>query len=171
MGRFKQLLIKEGRGFRTMEKTNSQEKQKCNPGARPCSASVDIHNVIFKLLQVLKAHQMGEVKGQWRHAADKHVDPRLTGTIGLMMLSPICLNTKQSKECPWADHSLFGNILTHYSKTSHYPFQVRTHSFEDISPLYPTPLFTFPGKAIKLFFSTSPKTLSLRFDSVSGYRG
>ena len=114
---------------------------------------------------------MGEVKGQWRHAADKHVDPRLTGTIGLMMLSPICLNTNQSKECPWADHSLFGNILTHYSKTSHYPLQVRTHSFEDISPLYPTPLFTFPGKAIKLFFSTSPKTLSLRFDSVSGYGG
>ena len=27
-----------------------------------------------------------------------------------------------------------------------------------------------PGKAIKLFFSTSPKTLSLRFDSVSVYR-
>ena len=28
-----------------------------------------------------------------------------------------------------------------------------------------------PGKAIKLFFSTSHKTLSLRINSVSGYRG
>ena len=29
----------------------------------------------------------------------------------------------------------------------------------------------FADKAIKLFFSTSPKTLSLRFNLVSGYRG
>ena len=28
-----------------------------------------------------------------------------------------------------------------------------------------------PGKAIKQFFSTSPKTLSLRFNSVSLFRG
>ena len=41
------------------------------------------------------------------------------------------------------------------------------HSFEGISPLGP-PL---PGRAIKLFFSTSPKTLPLKFNSVSGYRG
>ena len=40
------------------------------------------------------------------------------------------------------------------------------HIFEGISPLWP-PL---PGKAMKLSFSTSPKTLSLRFNSVSGYR-
>ena len=57
--------------------------------------------------------------------------------------------------------------LTHYYKTSQYPFQVGTHSFEDISLPWP-PL---PGKAIKLFFSTSPQTLSPRFNSVSGYRG
>ena len=54
-----------------------------------------------------------------------------------------------------------------YYKTPHYPLQVRTHSFEGIIPLW-SPL---PGKAIKLFFSTSPKTLSLRFNTVSGYRG
>ena len=57
--------------------------------------------------------------------------------------------------------------LNHYYKTPHYTLQVGTHSFEGISPLWP-PL---PGKAIKLFFSTSPKTLSLRNNSVSGYRG
>ena len=42
-----------------------------------------------------------------------------------------------------------------------------THSFESISPLWP-PL---PDKAIKLLFSTSPKTLSPRFNLVSGNRG
>ena len=44
---------------------------------------------------------------------------------------------------------------------------VGTHSFEGISPLW-SPL---PDKAIKLFFSTLPKTLSLRFNSVPVYRG
>ena len=38
------------------------------------------------------------------------------------------------------------------------------HSFEGISLLW-SPL---PDKAINLFLSTSPKTLSLRFNSVSG---
>jgi len=38
--------------------------------------------------------------------------------------------------------------------------------FQDRNPLYP-PL---PEKAVKLFFSTSPKTLSLRFDSTPLYR-
>ena len=41
------------------------------------------------------------------------------------------------------------------------------HSFEDISPL----CLHLPGKALKLFFPASPKTLSLRFNSVLGYRG
>ena len=57
--------------------------------------------------------------------------------------------------------------LNHYYTTPHYILQVGTHSFEDISPLWP-PL---PGKAIKLFFSASPKSLSLRYNSVSGYKG
>ena len=39
--------------------------------------------------------------------------------------------------------------LNHSYKTSHYPFQVLTYSFEDISPLWPS----LPSKAIKLFFS------------------
>ena len=52
------------------------------------------------------------------------------------------------------------------TKTSHRPLQGATHSFEGTSPLCP-PL---PGKAIKLFFSTSPKTLSLRFDLAPAHR-
>ena len=80
-----------------------------------------------------------------------------------MMLTPTYLTTSQSENV----HELITPSLNHYYKTSHYRLQVGTHSFEGISPLWP-PL---PGKAIKLFFSTSPKTLSLRFNSVSGYRG
>ena len=41
------------------------------------------------------------------------------------------------------------------------------HSFEGISLLWTL----LPGKVIKLFFSTSPKTLFLIFSSVPGYRG
>ena len=64
-------------------------------------------------------------------------------------------------------HKLIMPCLNHNCKSPHYPLQVGTHSSEGIRPLQP-PL---PGKAIKLFFSTSPKTLSLIFNSVSGQRG
>ena len=57
--------------------------------------------------------------------------------------------------------------LNHSYKISHYPFQVFTHSFEDISPRWPS----FPSKAIKLFFPTLFQTLSPRHNSVMWYRG
>ena len=69
------------------------------------------------------------------------------------MLTPTYqLTTKPSEECPRADHILF------YYKTCHYFPHVGTHDFKSMSLLCP-PL---PGKPIKLFFFTSPKTLSLR---------
>ena len=52
--------------------------------------------------------------------------------------------------------------LNHNYKTPHYPLQVRTHSFEGISPLWPY----LSGKAIKLYISTSPKILSPKFNCV-----
>ena len=52
-------------------------------------------------------------------------------------------------------------------KIPHYPLQGGTHSSEGTSPLWP-PL---PGKAIKLFFSTSSKTLSRCFCSALVNRG
>ena len=58
-------------------------------------------------------------------------------------------------------------ILTIKLLTTPPPRPSLGHSFEGVSPLWP-PL---PGKAIKLLFSTSPKTLSLKFNSVLGYRG
>ena len=52
--------------------------------------------------------------------------------------------------------------LSHHYKTSHYTLQAGTHSSEGTSLLWPS----LPGKEIKLFFATSAKTLSPRFNSV-----
>ena len=80
------------------------------------------------------------------------------------MLSPNYPTTDQSEEHPWAPPS-----LNHKYKTSHLLCPNWTHSFENINLLWSL----LPGKAIQLFFSTSSKTLSLRYISnlVSGYRG
>ena len=58
-------------------------------------------------------------------------------------------------------------FLLAITRTPHCPLQIRAHILEGISPLWP-PL---PGKTIKLFFSTSPQALSLRFDSAAEQRG
>ena len=76
------------------------------------------------------------------------------------MLTPTYLTTNPSEECPETDHALV------YYNTSPYVSKVGTDGFEGISPVCP-PL---PGKAIKLSFSTSPRTLSLRFDLALLYR-
>ena len=73
-----------------------------------------------------------------------------------MTLTPDYLTTNQSEECPQVDHTLH----LEYCKTLYYTLQ-GGHSFEGISLLLPF----LPGKATELFFSTSPKTLSLRFYS------
>ena len=80
------------------------------------------------------------------------------------MLTPTQLTTNPSEECLEADHAFF---LKHCYRTPHYPLQGGSHGFEGISPLWP-PL---ADKAIKLLFSTSPTTLFLSFNMVSGYRG
>ena len=71
----------------------------------------------------------------------------------LVVLTPDYLTTNQSEECAPADVAL---LVKHF-KTGHYPLQDRTHSLDRSSPLWP-PL---PGNAVKLFLSTSPKTLCL----------
>ena len=55
----------------------------------------------------------------------------------------------------------------HYYKASHQIPQVGAHHFEDLNPLY----LSLPDKAIDLFFSTSPKTLSPSSDSTLVHRG
>ena len=63
-------------------------------------------------------------------------------------------------------HELITPSLDNGYKTSHCLSQVGTHGFECISPLWPPS----PDKVIKLSFSTSPKTLPLRFDLAPVYR-
>ena len=82
--------------------------------------------------------------------------PQTSWTWSLMMLTPTYLTTDPSEECPWADHTLFEQLLQNFYLPSWDSW------FEGISPLWP-PL---PGKVIKLSFSILPKTLALRFNSV-----
>ena len=56
--------------------------------------------------------------------------------------------------------------LNHHYAASHYPLQAGIHSSVGSSPLCP-PL---SGQTVKLLFSTSSKTLSLRFNLASGYK-
>ena len=48
------------------------------------------------------------------------------------------LTSNPSEECPQADRALCETFHYDYYKTSHLPLQVETHSFEDISPLWPS---------------------------------
>ena len=84
----------------------------------------------------------------------------------LLLTSPP-INQKNAHKLitPFLNHEVLWTRNSY--RTSHFPLQVGTCSLEDISLLWP-PL---PGKAIKLFLSTSPQTLSLRYDSVLEYRG
>ena len=107
-------------------------------------------------LQEADPHQMKTVD-------HKNIDPRLESE-GWWCWLPITSWPTSEKNV----HELTTPCsLNHYYKSSHYPLQGRTHRLKGISPLCP-PL---PGKAIKLFFSASPKTLSLRFNPAPVYRG
>ena len=88
----------------------------------------------------------------WLSVPQEHVGSRLVRTSRLRLQTPPPSPPANQE----AVHELTTPSLNPYCKTPHYPLQNRTCSFEGISPLWP-PL---PGKAIKLLFSTSPKTLS-----------
>ena len=152
------MLIREGRRCRD-KRGNVKRNNSSALGQGPGSPSRDTHNDTFELFcRYWNSHQVEKVL----YGAHKHVDPRPVGTRRLVMLASTHLTTNPSEECPRADHALFEPLL----ENSSLPLQVGTHSFEGISQLW-TPL---PGKAIKLFFFTSPKTLSPRFNLVSGYK-
>ena len=81
----------------------------------------------------------------------------------MMRLTPTFLTANQSEECSWADHTLSEPL-----RWNTLPRPPGQHTqFEGIRLLRSS----LPGRAIKLFFSTSPQTLSLRFNLVLGYRG
>ena len=89
----------------------------------------------------------------------KLADPRQVGARRLLMQTPTYLTASPQKNV----HELIVPSLHSSLPASRWG----AHSFEGIRPMCP-PL---PGKAIKLFFSTSPRTLSWRFTPVAGYSG
>ena len=114
-----------------------------------------IQKYLWAVLQMLKPPPAGRRK---LYADHKHTDPRLVGS-RWMMPTPSHLITNQAEESPWGDYAL---LLEHWRLLT-IP-STGSHSFEGISP--PWPCLT--GKAIKLLFPTSPK--SLTFNSLSGSR-
>ena len=89
----------------------------------------------------------------------KLADPRQVGARRLLMLTPTYLTASPQKDV----HELIVPSQNSSLPASRWG----THSFEGIHPMCPS----LPGKALKLFFSTSPRALSWRFTPVAGYRG
>ena len=163
---FKQLLIREGRGCRDKGGTVKKKKKKntiVQPWGRGLVSPQGIHITISlscfadtetstrweKLTACCpQAHRP---QTGWNRKVDD-ADDRLPHH------QPIRRMSRSWSRPLW---TMTIKLLTTYH------LQVGTHSFEGISLLWPL----LPGKAIKLFFSTSPQTLSPRFNSVSGYRG
>ena len=142
------------------QERNSQETT-VQPWGRVLVPPQGIHTISLSSSAELKPPPNGRCNFLMKHSSfqrEGHTSPTITWS---QMISGL----KECGRCRYPDTYRQPHPLDY--KTPHYPLQVRTHGFEGISPLWP-PL---SGKGIKLFFSTSPKTLSPRFNSVSGYRG
>ena len=146
MGRFKQLVIREGRECKTREKQIGKRNNSATLGQGLGSPSRNTYSNIFELFcRYWNPHQMEEVNCSWRNAVHKQVDPRPFGTRRLMLWISTYFTVNQSEGCPWANHTLFELLLWNASLSR------LGHSFEGISLLWPM----LPGKATKLFFSVS----------------
>ena len=105
MGRFKQLLNKEGRGDMRPGR-NSQEQPW---GKILVSPSKDTHNGIFELFgRYWNPLHVAEVLTMVCYP--QTCRPWARWTWRLMLLTPTYLTTNASEECPRADHALFGQL-------------------------------------------------------------
>ena len=148
-GRFKQLIIREGRGYR--ERDEQSKEAIAQPWAWILASPQGIHIISSSCFSDPETPTRWE---KWTIWCPQHIGPRTTGTRRLVRLTPTYLPPTNQKSV----HELITSCLNHYQKT---PYCLKgEHSFEGISLLWP-PL---PGKAIKLFFSMLPKTLTLRFN-------
>ena len=153
------MLIREGRGCR--ERAERVKRNNSAALGRVLVPPPGIHRTIF-----LSCFTDVGTPTSWEKLIEccpQALDPRPDGTRRLMML-PLTLPPTNQKTA----HELTSPSLNHYCKTFYLTAPPRSeHSFEDISPLCPL----LRGKPIKLLFSTLPKTLSPRFNSVLGYKG
>ena len=129
-------------------------------GQVPVSPSRDTHNNTLELLcWHWNPHQLGEVNcllPTSKETADL-LEPQ--GWECWLPLTSPPANQNNVQSCSCRLWTRITTLLTTCSKG--------THSFGHFSLLWPS----LAGKVIKLFFPTSPKTLSPRFNSVSWYRG
>ena len=150
--RSKHLLIGEGRGCRDkIVKRNSSAALGQSPG----SPSTDTRSTIFELFcRYWNSYQVGEVNSMLpTHTPQTSWNQKVDDVLSHLPHHQPVRGMSVNLSCPLL-------IITIKLLTT-------THSFEGFSPLWPL----LPGKAIKLFFSTSPKTLSLRINSVLRYKG
>ena len=131
----------------------AREKQLKNGaalGQGPGSLSRGMHNNILELfVRYWNPHQAQKVNCMLLTSTYAPDQPEPEGWCWLPLTSP-----------PANQKNVHKLIMPFWNIT------VKLHSFEDVSPLWPS----LPGKAKKLFFSTSPKTLSPRFSLVLGCR-
>ena len=103
-GRFKLLLIREGRRLETKEKQSRSAL-----GQGPVSPSMDTYHNIFELLADT------ETPSRWekltRVFCPQACRPQTSWTRGLMMLTPTYLIINPLEECPQVDYALFEQLL------------------------------------------------------------
>ena len=97
-GRFKQLLIREGRGHRAPGR-NSQEKQACGRGAGPWVPTRDTHASLSRSADAETPSKWGTLRAQCPQAcrAQTGWDQRVDDADPLT----------PSEDRPWAGHGLF----------------------------------------------------------------
>ena len=115
------------------------------------STSRDTHNNIFELLQNYSPQQMEDVSILHSRLKEQELFKRRLEVRSKMYRPPVYPN-------PYQQMHLSTTAIKHLTRLAH------TRETSLLCHL-------LPGKAIMLFFSTSPETLSLRCDSVLGYRG
>ena len=148
------MLIREGRGYR--ERDEQSKEAIAQPWAWILASPPGTHMTKQRLrvtLQILKPPPRGRSQP---YGAHNHIGPRTPEPEVGDADSPLTSRPSNQKSI----RELLTPCLNHYQKTPHCPLKGE-HSFEGVILLWP-PL---SGKAIKLFFSMIPKTLTLRFNS------
>ena len=157
--RFKQLLIREGRGCRNQG--GAVQRLQCSLRAGPGASSRNTHNNIFELSCRTKTPTNWKVLTTWWSSFHCRKEGPLEQVVGP-------LNTSFERK-----HKLESTLILICGPIFHFPnykplpnLSQRGHSLQGISLLWP-PL---PGKAVKLSFSFTQNTVSAFLWGTSGQR-
>ena len=159
---FKELLIREGR--RCRDKGGAVKEQQCSLG-RGSRFYLKGHTQ-----QYLWAPSRTKTPNKWRvYYLMKHSSFQREGDSLITTKTPQEARWKEYRPCTHLD--LYSNPALEpvLSTSSPNPPSMWTHSFAGMNPL--CVMSHLPAKAIKLFFSFSPKSLSSRLNSIPEHRG